>query len=53
MTDGCGFANAAFFAALKKHLKTSDGEMVPSAVQVRINGAKVATVFHLMALTLM
>ena len=38
MTDGCGLANRDFFEALQNQFKWSS---FPTAVQVRINGAKV------------
>ncbi len=40
MTDGCGLANGDFFAALAENL-SSEFRVFPTAVQVRINGAKV------------
>ena len=38
MTDGCGFANRNFFEAVQRQFKWPS---FPSAIQVRIQGAKV------------
>lgn len=38
MTDGCGFANAKFFELLQEKFRWDSH---PTAVQVRVNGAKV------------
>ena len=40
MTDGCGLANREFFEALQKQFIWDS--QVPTAVQVRLNGAKVS-----------
>lgn len=40
MTDGCGLANYDFFRVLQEQQEWPGG-MVPSAVQIRLNGSKV------------
>ena len=40
MTDGCGLANANFFKALHEKFRW---DAAPTAVQVRVNGAKVSS----------